>query len=908
MTKKLLIFVMLFLVATSMSSCKIKKALCKHSYEEVVHAPTCREEGYTEHTCTKCGKSYNDTTTEKIAHTYTPVINPPTCTTEGFTEHICSACGDKYTSDIVALTAHRFNGGACTYCSLEEIKDNITADTEWFDETALTFTITTKEQLAGLASLVNSGMISADTIFYLEADIDLAYYEWIPVGTEEHPFAASFKGEGHTISSLKINAGQDYVGLFGKVTGTISDFNLVNATIYVKDAHNYIGTVCGYSQNSLSGISASGFVDAEKSANVGGVAGAIANIAEDIQSSVAVRGADCVGGIAGMATPQSAVFSKLTNTGTVEGATSVGGILGYLDASGTIQTDYISNTGDISGKAQVGGVVGHANAKVGSAVYNASVCANITGDYYVGGVIGRTESISVKECTNDGSTVTAISYFTNETSFYAWLGGYVGSGYEVTDCINNATIVYNSRGSYVGGVAGYLSYGISNCENTVSISAHNNVGGVVGYLNASGNANINKLKNSGAVIGNECVGGIIGGCSSTTDFTLSALENTGSVTATGFKVGGIVGNLNCGSKAVTAADLINTGNVLAEKYEVGGIFGYANASQANSIIKHCTSTASITGAETVGGLIGRTNIAIKDCSNEGSTVTATNWHTDGGTDYVWLGGYVGDGYKVTGCTNNSDITYAGTGIYVGGIIGYATGEIQDCSNSGNISSNTSHIGGVAGCVQSSVALTFKNLKNTGDISGKQRVGGIIGHLIQETGAQGAWILDAIKGRDCCTYYYHMYKTETKIDNVTNLGNVSASDEWGYAGGIIGLVQTSSSYYTGKLCHCGYYRCYYIGCFTISASNLTNMGMVSAKANVGELIGQHYSDGERGVASSVTTYTVTGSVTLNGEVVEGSYDVGSNTNLSLSNREIYVPEVEAPEETPEGTTEGTTEGE
>ena len=228
------------------------------------------------------------------------------------------------------------------------------------------------------------------------------------------------------------------------------------------------------------------------------------------------------------------------------------------------------------------------------------------------------------------------------------------------------------------------------------------------------------------------------------------------------------------------------------------------------------------------------------------------------------------------------------------------GEIQDCTNNGDISSTGAHVGGIAGLVQSSAALTFKNLENTGNISGKQRVGGIIGDLIQETSAQGNWTLDAYKGHACCNYYYHMYKTETKIVNASNFGNVSASDEWGYAGGVVGLINAASSYFkSSRNCHCANGYCDNIGCFTISANNLTNTGMVSAQANAGELIGYHYSDGEKGVTSSATNYTVTGSITINGELLEGNYDVGSNTNLALSERELYVPEVEEnPEEAPE----------
>ena len=60
-------------------------------------------------------------------------------------------------------------------------------------------------------------------------------------------------------------------------------------------------------------------------------------------------------------------------------------------------------------------------------------------------------------------------------------------------------------------------------------------------------------------------------------------------------------------------------------------------------------------------------------------------------------------------------------------------------------------------------------------------------------------------------------------------------------------------------------------------------------NVGELFGSFSSDG----SSTLDNYTVTGKITVNGELLEGSYDVGSNTNLTLTNR--VAPEVE--EQTP-----------
>ena len=74
------------------------------------------------------------------------------------------------------------------------------------------------------------------------------------------------------------------------------------------------------------------------------------------------------------------------------------------------------------------------------------------------------------------------------------------------------------------------------------------------------------------------------------------------------------------------------------------------------------------------------------------------------------------------------------------------------------------------------------------------------------------------------------------------------------------------------------------CF-VNITAVSNSGMVSGVSTVGELIGVFWSDG----SSTVTGYTVTGKIVINDELLEGEYDVGSNTNLTLSGREIYGAE-------------------
>ena len=69
-----------------------------HSYVSVVTEPTCTEQGYTTHTCSKCGYNYVGDYVDALGHRFKNwvVVNEPTLTTEGLQEGTCE-CGRKNT-------------------------------------------------------------------------------------------------------------------------------------------------------------------------------------------------------------------------------------------------------------------------------------------------------------------------------------------------------------------------------------------------------------------------------------------------------------------------------------------------------------------------------------------------------------------------------------------------------------------------------------------------------------------------------------------------------------------------------------------------------------------------------------------------------------------------------------------
>ena len=132
------------------------------------------------------------------------------------------------------------------------------ADTSWYTSApgASEYHISTAEQLAGLAQLVNTAPGTtnfAGITFYLDKDIDLSGHEWISIGTvlggdyPEYSFCGVFDGQGHVISNLYSH--ESYIdgaegadeshnllrnALFGSVyNGEVKNLGVADAEIWI---------------------------------------------------------------------------------------------------------------------------------------------------------------------------------------------------------------------------------------------------------------------------------------------------------------------------------------------------------------------------------------------------------------------------------------------------------------------------------------------------------------------------------------------------------------------------------------------------------------------------------------------------------------------------------------------------
>lgn len=130
------------------------------------------------------------------------------------------------------------------------------ADTSWYNETELVFTISNARELSGLALLVNEGNNFSGKTINLVSNIDLSGKTWTPIGAYSgKSFCGIFDGNSNTISNLKIDCTEtpyDANGLFGfiskqdSVNSSVKNIIISNANINtVSNGKGGIGVAIG---------------------------------------------------------------------------------------------------------------------------------------------------------------------------------------------------------------------------------------------------------------------------------------------------------------------------------------------------------------------------------------------------------------------------------------------------------------------------------------------------------------------------------------------------------------------------------------------------------------------------------------------------------------------------------------
>lgn len=415
------------------------------------------------------------------------------------------------------------------------------------------------------------------------------------------------------------------------------------------------------------------------------------------------------------------------------------GLFGYANGA-TIQNLTVNVTNN-AGATSAGGLVGAVNGT--TTIRNCTVNGTISGTHQVGCFVGFAQGVyqdntlvlpcnlTIEGCTNNATVTTTSQASDNNRTSAGGFVGYVNAGATVTiksytdengqtkKSTNNGKISTTSSADNkgVGGFVGY-SYGkitLTDCvnEKNATITGKERVGGLVGYI---GKADSDSQKEM-----------VISGCENKAAVTSNSTNDV-------YGIGGIVG-YNSGHK-VAITNCINSGAITGT-HETAGIIGYSDHSE----ISNCTNSGAVSGFATVGGIVGKMGGgSIVSCKNTATVKASKARDIDG------------DG--------NLD------GAYLGGIAGWIAGNVNNCYNSGTVTTETSWgnsniVGGIVGYLVNGKTVSY--CYNSGTIVGSSQIGGIIGYL------QGA--LTTV------TYCYH----SGKINSVWNENNV-AKGSLGYITG------------------------------------------------------------------------------------------------------------------------------
>ena len=368
--------------------------------------------------------------------------------------------------------------------------------------------------------------------------------------------------------------------------------------------------------------------------------------------------------------------------------------------------------------------------------------------------------------------------------------------------------------------------------------------------------------------------------------------------------GGVAGYTN----GVITGCAVNAAVTGGESY-AGGIAGYA---AVNSEISNCTVAGTVQGRYYAGGVAGRTDVSITDCTVNG-TVKALENYAGGIAGYAagaeneisgcavsgtvegryYAGGVAGwTDMRITDCTVNGTVKASENN--AGGIAGYAAGaenEISGCAVSGSVQGRY-YAGGVAGRVEGgditacSVDGTVKALENfaggvagyaadqsvisdssaSGDVSGRYYVGGVVGRTEETvTGCSSDCTVTGLENYIGGVAGYAGMDSE--VSNSSASGAVSGryfiGGVAGYTDGLV-TVCANSGEVTGIERYIGGVVGYADSNNTVS--NCFNEGAVAGRDSVGGIAGAgNWTGDESTIHNNLSIGNVTGSTNVGGIV-------------------------------------------
>ncbi|MBR0297818.1 MAG: hypothetical protein IJR01_02470 [Bacteroidales bacterium] len=451
-------------------------------------------------------------------------------------------------------------------------------------------------------------------------------------------------------------------------------------------------------------------------------------------------------------------ISGLEATVPIFTATGDGGVVRNLTVDNSC---VFSFTHGNAAEADLGSVVGYHKGLLKGVTSNADVsiaAGDITQVTALGGLVGRITIGSVEDCIYAGDLVVPAEF--SVTGKLTHIGGLVG---EITNAAGvikdsdfNGTLETEARVSstdknnpylFVGGIVGSVAAGtVSNCNVTATSTKEVTMANETAYTGT--------LFNHTTLAYHMAQGGVAGQNAGTVENCTNLATTQNFVLTTGtsgtaadansryYDLGGIVG-LNKASATVSGC--INEGLIESRStpriQKVGGVVGYNLGTVSSCSNSGNLTFASATGISPynmrvgeVGGVIGNNDGTVSEISNSGN-IALSRTENAAGVE-LKFGGVIGlttkaiNGGAGKSISNSGNIldSYNGTtvttaGLRFGGVVGSAQASVQNVTNTGKVTFQTSstnvvsflYMGGIVGEVRSAGSATISGCENEGEV-------------------------------------------------------------------------------------------------------------------------------------------------------------------------------------------------
>ncbi|MCD8159379.1 MAG: hypothetical protein LUD77_11000 [Clostridiales bacterium] len=717
---------------------------------------------------------------------------------------------NTYKNDTGNTETHTYEGESCKYCGQDVAEGSLNKDDSG------NYIISTVEELAAFANLVNTGFTSVKGI--VTADIDFTDYTDTMIGSTDYPYSGTLDGGGYTIT-LNYNSSETNAALISYASGaTIKNLNTAGT---ITTSAKFAGGILGQTASSTSAFTT------------------ISGCSSSVSIVSTVDGDGTHGGITGALNASYDVVENCYFNGSITGSstTNCAGIVGWLTvATISVENCYVSAEYSLS------------SSDSGSYNIARGRTSGVSNCYYLNAICSSASDGTQKtadEFAGGEATYLLNGSVSGGTTWYQNIDSGTADSFPVLDSshsqVYTTSLIYCPDYSEIGGYSnteGITAVAEEGSSTEHSSTEHSYVNGVCKYCGAIDSSSSETDENGNYIIstayqlavfaatvnsGSTNINGIVTADIDFTDYTTTMIDSSSYPYA---------GTFDSGGYTITVSyEATGTGDIGLFSYVTGGMVknlvvegnidftdapqgddsdgGYAHVGGAIGILTGSGGTASnivsrvniITPEDNAyplhqaAGVVGslQADASVDKCIYEGTITVYKSYDCIGG-----IVGYSTSYCTITNCANLGTVYASGTGNttitpYVGGILGYINSydfsSLKNCYNYGTVSANDdTYCGAVVGMVKKVSAGVISNnfwlegsapkyfnndtynTDNTDAASSTadQFTGGEIAYLLNSEDESGVWVQTI--GTDKYPLFTASDSSSSKVAAVTSNGS------------------------------------------------------------------------------------------------------------------------------------------